>query len=158
MTQKEADDANEVVSGTILIQQVPAYALFDCGATHSFISNRFARKLGYKSDNLTEPFRIATPTSRAIETHEIYRDCKISINDQTFSADLIQLIMVDFDIILGMDWLAKNNVIVDCKGKKVRLITPNQEEVVYQGKSKKRKSLLSASQAWTAMKSEKTST
>ncbi|XP_075485291.1 uncharacterized protein LOC142525011 [Primulina tabacum] len=57
------------------------------------------------------------------------------------------------DVVSGMDWLAKNNAIVDCKGKKVKLITPNQEEVVYQGKSKERKSLLSASQAWKTMKS-----
>ncbi|XP_075507477.1 uncharacterized protein LOC142544302 [Primulina tabacum] len=153
MTQEEADDATEVVSGTILTQSVPAYALFDYGATHSFMSKRFAKKLGRKPDKLTEPFRIATPTSRAMETDEIYRDCEISINNQTFSADLIQLIMVDFDIILGMDWLARNNEVVDCKGKEVKLRTPNQEEVVFHGKSKGRKSLLSASQAWKAMKS-----
>ncbi|XP_075478816.1 uncharacterized protein LOC142519670 [Primulina tabacum] len=153
MTQKEADDASDVVSGTIFIQKVPSYVLFDCGATHSFISKRFAKKLGRKPDKLAEPFRIATPTSRAVETHEIYRDCRISISNQPFSADLIQLIMVDFDIILGMDWLAKNNAIVDCKGKKVKLLTAEQKEVVFHGKSKERKLLLSAAQAWKAMKS-----
>ncbi|XP_075491099.1 uncharacterized protein LOC142529448 [Primulina tabacum] len=153
MNQEEADDANEVVSGTILLQKVPAYALFDCGATHSFVSKRFAKKVGLKPESLTEPFRIATPTSKTIETHEIHEDCKIGIANQTFSADLIQLVMVDFDIILGMDWLAKNHAIVDCKGKRVKLRTPNQAEIVYHGKSKERKSLLSASQAWKAMKS-----
>ncbi|XP_073041782.1 uncharacterized protein [Primulina eburnea] len=153
ITQEEADDANDVVSGTIFIQQVPAYVLFDCGATHSFMSKRFAKKFGCKPEKLNEPFRIATPTSRAIETQKIYRDCKISIGDQNFSADLIQLIMVDFDIILAMDWLARNGLIVDCKGKKVNLITSDREEVVFHGKSKERKSLLSASQAWKAMKS-----
>ncbi|XP_073031162.1 uncharacterized protein [Primulina eburnea] len=81
ITQEEADDADNVVSGTIFIQQVSAYVLFDCGATHSFMSKRFVKKLGRKPDKLTEPFRIATPTSRAIETDEIYRDCKISISD-----------------------------------------------------------------------------
>ncbi|XP_073277644.1 uncharacterized protein [Primulina huaijiensis] len=101
MTQEEVDDANEVVSDTILIQKVHAYVLFDCGATHYFMSNRFAKKLGRKPEKVIDPFRIATPTSRAIETHEIHRDCKISIDDQTFSANLIQLVMADFDIILG---------------------------------------------------------
>ncbi|XP_073304174.1 uncharacterized protein [Primulina huaijiensis] len=153
MTQEEADDATEVVSGTILIQKVPAYALFDCGATHSFVSKRLAKKLGLKPELLAEPFRIATPTNKAIETHEIHRNCLISIGNQKFSTDLIQIVMADFDIILGMDWLAKNNAIVDCKGKRVKLRTPNQEEIVYHGKSKERKSLLSASQAWKAMKS-----
>ncbi|XP_075524472.1 uncharacterized protein LOC142556859 [Primulina tabacum] len=122
MTQEEADDATEVVSGR-------------------------------KPDKLTEPFRIATPTNRAVETNEIYRDCKISISDQTFSTDLIQLIMVDFDVILGMDWLARNSAIVDCKGKRVKLLTAEQKEVVFHGKSRERKLLLSASQTWKAMKS-----
>ncbi|XP_075492419.1 uncharacterized protein LOC142530466 [Primulina tabacum] len=153
MTQEEADDATEVVSGTILIKSVPAYALFDCGATHSFMSKRFAKKLGSKPDKLTAPFRIATPTNRAVEKNEIYRDCKISISDQTFSADSIQLIMVDFDVILGMDWLARNSAIVDCKGKRVKLLTAEQKEVVFHGKSRERKLLLSASQTWKAMKS-----
>ncbi|XP_075515829.1 uncharacterized protein LOC142550636 [Primulina tabacum] len=112
-----------------------------------------AKKLGRKPDKLAEPLRIATPTSKAVETHEIYRDCRISISNQPFSADLIQLIMVDFDIILGMDWLAKNNAIVDCKGKKVKLLTAEQKEIVFHGKSKERKLLLSAAQAWKAMKS-----
>ncbi|XP_075523967.1 uncharacterized protein LOC142556391 [Primulina tabacum] len=114
---------------------------------------RFAKKLGPKPDKLTEPFRIATPTSRGIETDEIYRNCKISISDHTFNADLIMLIMVDFDVILGMDWLARNSAMVDCKGKRVKLRTPDEEEVVFHGKSKDRKLLLSASQAWRAMKS-----
>ncbi|XP_075515765.1 uncharacterized protein LOC142550575 [Primulina tabacum] len=131
MNQEEADEANEVVSGTILLQKLPSYALFDCGATHSFVSKRFAKKLGLKPESLTEPFRIATPMSKNIETHEIHKDCKIGIANQTFSADLIQLVMVDFDIILGMDWLANNNAIVDCKGKRVKLRTPNQKEIVY---------------------------
>ncbi|XP_075489656.1 uncharacterized protein LOC142528494 [Primulina tabacum] len=57
------------------------------------------------------------------------------------------------DVVSGMDWLAKNSAMVDCKGKRVKLRTPDQEEVVFQGKSKEQKSLLSASQAWKAMKS-----
>ncbi|XP_075521385.1 uncharacterized protein LOC142554608 [Primulina tabacum] len=74
ITQEEADDARDVVTGTIFFQQVPAYVLFDCGATHSCISKRFGKKLGRKPDKLTEPFQLAMPTSRAIETDEIYRD------------------------------------------------------------------------------------
>ncbi|XP_073057367.1 uncharacterized protein [Primulina eburnea] len=127
MTQGEADDANEVVSGIIFIQQVPAYVLFDCGATHSFMSKRFAKKLGCKLDKLIEPLRIATPTNRAVETDEIYRDCKISISDQTFSANLIQLIMVDFNIILRMYCLARNSAIVDCKAQAWRAMKSGED-------------------------------
>ncbi|XP_075499254.1 uncharacterized protein LOC142537639 [Primulina tabacum] len=71
---------------------------------------------------------------------------------QDFEAELIELNMIEFDVILGMDWLAKNHAIVDCQRKDIRLQTPTMEEVIYHGKSKERKSLLSASQAWKAIK------
>ncbi|XP_073049531.1 uncharacterized protein [Primulina eburnea] len=121
ITQEEADNTNEVVAGTILLNKMPAYTLFDFGATHSFVSRRFAKKLKLEHDILNEPLRVATPASKAIETHKVYRN-------------------------------SKNHAIVDCQKKDIRLQTSTVEEVIYHGKPKERKSLLSASQAWKAMK------
>ncbi|XP_073035290.1 uncharacterized protein [Primulina eburnea] len=118
ITQEEADDTKEVVACTILLNEMPAYTLFDCGATHSFVSRRFAKKLKPDHDILSEPLRVATPASKTIETHK----------------------------------LAKNHAIVDCQKKDIRLQTPTKGEVVYHGKSKERKALLSASQVWKAIK------
>ncbi|XP_075521471.1 uncharacterized protein LOC142554687 [Primulina tabacum] len=52
ITQEEADNTNEVVACTILLNDIPAYTLFDCGATHSFVSKRFAKKLKVEHDIL----------------------------------------------------------------------------------------------------------
>ncbi|XP_073041950.1 uncharacterized protein [Primulina eburnea] len=117
ITQEEADNSNEVVTGTILLNKMRAYVLFDCGATHSFVSRRSPKKLKLEHDILSELLRVATPASKTIETHKVYRNCKICISKQTFEVELIQLNMVEFDIILGMDWLAKNHAIVDCQKK-----------------------------------------
>ncbi|XP_075481237.1 uncharacterized protein LOC142521950 [Primulina tabacum] len=103
ITKEEADDANDVVAGTIFVNEMPTYVLFDSGATHSFISKRFTKKLGLTPELLVEPFRVATPTSKTVETHRVHRKCKICINEHLFQAELIQLNMVEFDIILGMD-------------------------------------------------------
>ncbi|XP_075507424.1 uncharacterized protein LOC142544248 [Primulina tabacum] len=143
MTQEEADNTNEVVACTILFNKMPAYTLFDYGATHSFVSRRFAKKLKLGHETLSEPLRVATPASQTIEIHKIYRDCKSSISAQIFEAELIQLNMIEFDIILGMDWLVKHHAIVDCQKKNVRLQTPTKDEIIYHGKSKEQKSLLS---------------
>ncbi|XP_073045802.1 uncharacterized protein [Primulina eburnea] len=152
ITQEEAENTNEVVAGTILLNKMPADALFDCDVTHSFVSRRFAKKLKLEHDILSEPLRVSTPANKTMETHKVYRNCTICINNQTFGVKLIQLNMVEFDIILVMDWLAKNHAIVDCQKKDIRLQTSTKEEVIYRGKSKERKSLLSASQAWKAIK------
>ncbi|XP_073152839.1 uncharacterized protein [Henckelia pumila] len=153
ITQEEVENANDVVAGTILINKTSAYVLFDCGATHSFISKRFAKKLGLTPEILVEPFRVATPTSNPIETHRVHRDCVININEHEFEAELIQLNMVEFDVILGMDWLENNHALVDCRMKNVKLRAANLDEIIYHGKFKEQKSLLSASQTWKAMKS-----
>ncbi|XP_073271009.1 uncharacterized protein [Primulina huaijiensis] len=89
ITQEEADNSNDVVAGTILINNIPAYVLFDCGATHSFMSKRFAKKLGAKSDNLEEPYRVATPANRILKTRTLYRDIGVLIDNQSFKANLI---------------------------------------------------------------------
>ncbi|XP_073121263.1 uncharacterized protein [Henckelia pumila] len=136
VTQEEADDANEVVAGTILINTNPAYVLFDCGATHSFISKRFTKKIWLISEKLTETLRVASPTNKIIETLKIHRKCKICVCEQIFDADLVELNMMEFDVILGMDWLSRNHAVVSCRDKNVKLQTPNHEEIAFQGKTK----------------------
>ncbi|XP_073119751.1 uncharacterized protein [Henckelia pumila] len=53
ITQEEADGANKIVTGTILINNVSTYVSFDFGVTHSFTSKRFAKKLGLIPEELT---------------------------------------------------------------------------------------------------------
>ncbi|KAA0035073.1 uncharacterized protein E6C27_scaffold57G001380 [Cucumis melo var. makuwa] len=53
MTQQEVEDAPDVITGTILICNVPADVLFDPGATHSFVSSIFLNKLNRSRVNQT---------------------------------------------------------------------------------------------------------
>ncbi|XP_073300515.1 uncharacterized protein [Primulina huaijiensis] len=61
--KEEADNTNEVVASTILLNEIPSYTLFDCGATHSFMSKRFSKKLKLEREILSEPLRLATPAT-----------------------------------------------------------------------------------------------
>ncbi|XP_073123563.1 uncharacterized protein [Henckelia pumila] len=99
LTQEKADNSNDVVASTILINKIPAYVLFYCGAMHSFMAKRFAKKIGVKPDNLEEPYRVATPANQTLETQNLYRDVSIRIETKEFKADLIQLNMVEFDVV-----------------------------------------------------------
>ena len=40
----------------------------------------------------------------SILAKKVYRDCVIFINQKNTMADLVELDIVDFDVILGMDW------------------------------------------------------
>ncbi|KAA0041175.1 Transposon Ty3-G Gag-Pol polyprotein [Cucumis melo var. makuwa] len=61
MTQQEAEDAPDVITGTILICNLPTVVLFDPSATHSFVSSIFLIKLNRMLEPLPEALVIYTP-------------------------------------------------------------------------------------------------
>ena len=50
-----------------------------------------------------------------------------------YPADLIELDVLDFDVVLGMDWLSKNYASIDCHDKCVRFKSKDSIEFVFQG-------------------------
>ena len=61
----------------------------------------------------------------------VYRDCTSKIREYEFLRDLIELSFKEFDVILGMDWLSRHQVIVDYRMKRVTLRTLNDDEVIF---------------------------
>ena len=43
MTREKAEAASDIVTGMILVHSIPACVLFDCGASHFFISKKFTK-------------------------------------------------------------------------------------------------------------------
>ena len=56
ITKKEAVEASTVVIGPVLIFNYVANVLFDSGATHSFVSISFSKKLDRPQDSLSYSF------------------------------------------------------------------------------------------------------
>ena len=50
-----------------------------------------------------------------------------------FSGDLIELSLKEFDMILGMDWLSRHQVVAHCRMKQVTLRTSSGKEVTFIG-------------------------
>ena len=69
----------------------------------------------------------------SVIVNKVYRDCPIRIREYEFLGDLMELSFREFDVILGMDWLSRHQVIVDCRMKRVTLRTPNEDEVTFIG-------------------------
>ena len=51
----------------------------------------------------------------------MYRSCLVSLAGYDTWVDLIILGMVEFDVILGMDWLSPYHAVLDCNVKTVTL-------------------------------------
>jgi hypothetical protein len=55
----------------------------------------------------------------------------LKIRGANFFANLIVLESKGIDIILGMDWLSKHKVLIDCAKKSVKLTTPDGKEMEF---------------------------
>ena len=67
----------------------------------------------------------------SVVVNRVYRDCPIRIREYKFPRDLIEYSFREFDVILGMDWLSRHQVVVDCRMKRVTLRIPSCEEVTF---------------------------
>ncbi|KAL0544214.1 hypothetical protein IC582_019327 [Cucumis melo] len=91
MTQQEAEDAPDVITGTILICNVPADVLLDPGATHSFVSSTFLTKLNRMLESLSEGLVIYTPVGDVLLVNEVLRNCEILVECISLLVDLLPL-------------------------------------------------------------------
>jgi len=133
LTQQDAQASNTVVSGILPICSFEAKVLFDTGATHSFVSPYFAMRLDKQPTLLKSPISVCTPLDELILVKYVYLDCEIEIGDKIFMGDLNVLDMIDFDVILRMDWLAKHRALVNCWGKKIMFDLDEEVGLVFQG-------------------------
>ncbi|GJX36786.1 putative reverse transcriptase domain-containing protein [Tanacetum coccineum] len=94
-------DSN-VVTGMFLLNNCYASMLFDLGADRSFVSSTFSALLDVAPSTL--------------DTSHI------------FDIDLIPVELGSFDVIIGMDWLARNHALIVCDEKVIRI--PYGDEVL----------------------------
>ena len=63
MTADAAEENPSVILGNVRVNSIPATALFDSGASHTFISAAFARLHGLNFEKLPTPLVIHSPGS-----------------------------------------------------------------------------------------------
>ncbi|KAA0060864.1 retrotransposon protein, putative, Ty3-gypsy sub-class [Cucumis melo var. makuwa] len=136
MTQQEAEDAPDVITGTILICNVLADVLFDPGASHSFVSSIFLTKLNRILEPLSEGLAIYTPVGDVLLVNEVLRNCEVLVEGISLLVDLLPLELQRLDVILGMDFLFAHYASMDCHRKEVVFRKPGFTEVVFRGMRK----------------------
>ena len=121
-----------MVTGTLTICSKQAVVLFDSGATHSFISPSFSLCLDMRFDVLNSPLTVHTPVGEVNLINRFLLGCEVCIEDEILLVDLVELEILEFDVILDMDWLFVHHVVLDCFNKVVTLSIPGKPVIRYQ--------------------------
>ena len=94
-----------------LLSRLWARVLFDYGASHSFIAASIVIELGLEVETLEEPMYVSSPLGTRARIRMICRGCELEISRILLTVDLRVMAMLEFDVILGMDWLTAYRVL-----------------------------------------------
>ncbi|KAL0373239.1 UNVERIFIED_CONTAM: Transposon Ty3-G Gag-Pol polyprotein [Sesamum calycinum] len=133
MTREEAPASNDVISGTILLFDVEAYVLIDPGSMHSYISSEFTSKIPGRSSPLGYNLMVYLPLGGGVVVNSIRKGSIVRTGCVNLPVDLVVMDLEEFDVILGMDWLAQHRAVVDCYKKEVMIESSGKPKVVFVG-------------------------
>ncbi|XP_070056923.1 uncharacterized protein [Nicotiana tomentosiformis] len=119
MGRQDHESSPNVVTIILLVSSYDVYAFINTRSTLSYVTPLVASKFGIQPE-LIEPFEVSTPVGDPVIAKRVYRDCIVVVRSHSTVADLIELDMVEFDVIMGMDWLDSCYANVDCRSKMVR--------------------------------------
>jgi hypothetical protein len=76
---------------------------------------------------------VTTFVEKTVVCKRVVCECPINICESVLPANLVVLPMINYDVILGMDWLARHSTIINCARKQVTLKPWGEGEVIYVG-------------------------
>ncbi|KAH6787168.1 hypothetical protein C2S52_006720 [Perilla frutescens var. hirtella] len=110
LNQQQAAQNPENLAGMINLLAILVLALFDTGATHSFISQETCEQLNLRQDKVVNALEVSIPSGKTLIAEKMFLNIELDISDKKFKIDLYVIKMKDFDLILGMDWLTTANL------------------------------------------------
>ncbi|GKD05258.1 putative reverse transcriptase domain-containing protein [Tanacetum coccineum] len=106
-------DAN-VVTGTFLLNNCYASILFTTGADRSLVSTAFSSLIDIIPSVLDHDYDVELADEKIIGVNTIIRGCTVNFSNHPFNIDLMHVEFGSFDVIIGMDWLAKYHAVIVC--------------------------------------------
>ena len=82
---------------------------------------------------LDEPFSVSTQVDDSVVAKRVYRGCPISLPNRVTLVYLVELDILDFDVILGMDRLHSIFALIDCRTPVVKIYFPNEHALEWKG-------------------------
>nr|GFC17753.1 reverse transcriptase domain-containing protein [Tanacetum cinerariifolium] len=115
-----AHEDPKVVTGTFLLNNYYATALFDSGADRSFISTKFSTLINIKPVEIDTSYEVELADGKIVSTNNVLKGCTLNLLNHSFPIDLMVIELGRFDVVIGMDWLSKNDAAILCGEKKLK--------------------------------------
>ncbi|KAA3470206.1 Transposon Ty3-I Gag-Pol polyprotein [Gossypium australe] len=109
---REEASSPDVITGTFSLYDTFVIALTDLGSTHSYICMKLVSSMSMPIESTEFVIRVSNPLGKYLLVDRVCKGCPLMIRGHCFPVDLMLLPFGEFDVILGMDWLATHGVIL----------------------------------------------
>ncbi|GJU40366.1 putative reverse transcriptase domain-containing protein [Tanacetum coccineum] len=124
-----------------------ASVLFDSGSDRSFVNTRFSSLLDIKPIKIEDSYEVELADRRVVSMNTVLKGCTLSLVNHIFEIDLMPIKLGTFDIIIGMDWLVKQDAVIICGEKVVCIPYGNKTLIVEGDKGRSRLKIISCIKA-----------
>jgi hypothetical protein len=123
ITLEELPEGAPIMTDIFSVFYQPALILFDSGASHSFISQKFSAKCQLHFYHTKGSFMIATPGGK-IATNQLNQSVPIQLGSHIIKTTLLVLVLENVDVILGANWMTRHQVVLDVASRIVEINSP----------------------------------
>jgi hypothetical protein len=116
-------EGEPVTASVFSINNHPAVVLFDSGSSHSFISQAFTKRYEQKIVELECAYWISSAWADLL-TNQIIQGAAVNIAGRQYKLNLIVMLGLVLDVIMGMNWMNKMGVVIDVGGRSISLKEP----------------------------------
>ncbi|GJV58179.1 putative reverse transcriptase domain-containing protein, partial [Tanacetum coccineum] len=127
----ETNTDTNVITGMFLLNDRYASILFDTYADRSFVSTTFSSLIDITPTTLDHYYDVELADGKIIRINTIIRGCTLNFVNHPFNINLMPVELGSFDVIIGMDWLSKYHIIIDCAEKIVRIPWGNETLIIH---------------------------
>ena len=119
LDNNHAEYQNPMIEVEGKIKNYPIAILIDFGASHSYINSNIVEIFHLQRSKHKKYWLAQLATRGKRKVNEIVKDFLIDMNGINTKVDVNIIPLGSYDCLIGMDWLEKYHVVLDCYNKTI---------------------------------------
>jgi hypothetical protein len=115
------------------IDNQPIAILIDFGASHSYTNANIIERFHLQRSKYKKYWLVQLATWAKRKINELVKYCPIDMNGLSTKVDVNIILLGSYDFLIGIDWLEKHHVVLDCYNKTIMCLDEEGQQGKIQG-------------------------